>query len=885
MIGVLRGAIATTLLAAVVMTLILSNTRIDQSRGIRSLQVLDHFVRADAGLQRDVLLVHAGLLGNDDPLVAQSGEMEADLGRLGKDVRRDRLDGAALGALSRLAAREESLVEQFRSEQALARSSLAALPVLGALAEAEAGGPELTVPVQALEQSVARLLLVSTPEAAQALQAGIDALSPASAADHAGAATVRQLVNHARLLGRVLPQVDALLHEITAAPMRAATAAVRDGIEARARRLQARAHDTQFALYAASLLLFGLTVRVLVNLRASLLELEERAAIERTLSGLSALFASSEPEGIGRSIDAALAMIGRQSGVDRVTLVRLDPDGVQRWTRTAQEEVCPAGLLLEVADEAEAGQARDQAGSVQAGSVQAAGGVQASSLSSGGQAHGGQVGGARAAAGAAGPGGGVLHLRALAVAPGPATRRLGATGTHGWAAVRLRRQERAVGLLSFELVRRRGRWPRSGVQSLRPFAQLVENALERERVAREREVLQARLQQAQRLETAGALASGLAHNFNNIVGAVLGHAEMASECVARGESPSHHVGEIRRAAERAGELVDTMLNLGRRDQPRHEVAMSALIAETVSLLRVSLPGGVVLAVHDEADRATVTGRAAELQQVMLNLVRNAAQASREGARITLRLDRAEVSATRALLLGAIEPGSHLVLSVADAGSGMDAATLGRIFEPFFTTRPAGTGLGLATVADIVRDHGGAIAARSTPGQGSTFEVWLPCGVPGAARTVARRGRGEIVMVVHPDRERLLKIEDTLAALGYEPTGFASCEAALDAIGRAPSLHDAALVDLGPLGDPDGLAVTSRLRALRPGLPLVVTGAAATVARLRGAGLRMGMVVEAKPGTAGLALAMAELFDGLALLPNRAAEAGPAGADLFREGNC
>lgn len=849
MMSVLRGAVATTLLTAVVVALILSGTRIDQSRGVRSLQVLDRFVRADAGLQRDVLLVHAGLLGNYDPLVAQSGEMEADLARLGEDVRRDRLDGAALDALSRLAAREQALVEQFKREQALARDSLAALPVLGAMAEAEVGGP--AAPVQALEQSVARLLLANTPEAAQALQAGIDALSPASAADHAGAATVRQLVEHARLLGRVLPQVDTLLHEITAAPMPAAAAAVRDGIEARARRLQARAHDTQLALYAASLLLFGLTVRILVNLRASLLELEERAAIERTLAGLSALFASSEPEGIGRSIDTALAMIGHQTGVDRVTLVRLDPDGVQRWTRTAQEEASPAGLLLEVADEAEAGQAQGQAH---------------------GQAGGVQSGGTRAAPGtpdAAGPGEGVLHLRALAAGPGEAARRLGAAGTQGWAGVRLRRQERAVGLLSFEMVRRRGRWPRSGVQSLRPFAQLVEDALERERVAREREALQARLQQAQRLETAGALASGLAHNFNNIVGAVLGHAEMASECVARGESPSHHVGEIRRAAERAGELVDTMLNLGRRDQPRHEVAMSALTAETVSLLRVSLPGGVVLAVHDEADRATVTGRAAELQQVLLNLVRNAAQASREGGRITLRLARAEVPATRALLLGAIEPGSHLVLSVADSGSGMDAATLGRIFEPFFTTRPAGTGLGLATVADIVRDHGGAIAARSAPGQGSTFEVWLPCGVTGAARTVARRGRGEIVMVVHPDRERLLKIEDTLAALGYEPTGFASCEAALDAIRRAPSLHDAALVDLGPLGDPDGLAVTSRLRALRPGLPLVVTGAAATVARLRGADLRMGTVVEARPGPAGLALAMAELFDGLAPSANRA----------------
>ncbi len=865
MMSVLRGAVATTLLTAVVVALILSGTRIDQSRGVRSLQVLDRFVRADAGLQRDVLLVHAGLLGNYDPLVAQSGEMEADLARLGEDVRRDRLDGAALDALSRLAAREQALVEQFKREQALARDSLAALPVLGAMAEAEVGGPAPAAPVQALEQSVARLLLANTPEAAQALQAGIDALSPASAADHAGAATVRQLVEHARLLGRVLPQVDTLLHEITAAPMPAAAAAVRDGIEARARRLQARAHDTQLALYAASLLLFGLTVRILVNLRASLLELEERAAIERTLAGLSALFASSEPEGIGRSIDTALAMIGHQTGVDRVTLVRLDPDGVQRWTRTAQEEASPAGLLLEVADEAEAGQAQGQAHGQ-------AGGVQSGSLSGGGQAHGVQAGGTRAAPGtpdAAGPGEGVLHLRALAAGPGEAARRLGAAGTQGWAGVRLRRQERAVGLLSFEMVRRRGRWPRSGVQSLRPFAQLVEDALERERVAREREALQARLQQAQRLETAGALASGLAHNFNNIVGAVLGHAEMASECVARGESPSHHVGEIRRAAERAGELVDTMLNLGRRDQPRHEVAMSALTAETVSLLRVSLPGGVVLAVHDEADRATVTGRAAELQQVLLNLVRNAAQASREGGRITLRLARAEVPATRALLLGAIEPGSHLVLSVADSGSGMDAATLGRIFEPFFTTRPAGTGLGLATVADIVRDHGGAIAARSAPGQGSTFEVWLPCGVTGAARTVARRGRGEIVMVVHPDRERLLKIEDTLAALGYEPTGFASCEAALDAIRRAPSLHDAALVDLGPLGDPDGLAVTSRLRALRPGLPLVVTGAAATVARLRGADLRMGTVVEARPGPAGLALAMAELFDGLAPSANRA----------------
>jgi CheY-like chemotaxis protein len=212
--------------------------------------------------------------------------------------------------------------------------------------------------------------------------------------------------------------------------------------------------------------------------------------------------------------------------------------------------------------------------------------------------------------------------------------------------------------------------------------------------------------------------------------------------------------------------------------------------------------------------------------------------------------------------GAVSPGRYVRLSVSDTGHGMDAATLGRIFEPFFTTRPAGTGLGLATVADIVRDHGGALDVASTPGAGSLFEVWLPHSTAAPDPGQPRRGHGEIVLVIDGDRARLLRTEDMLAALGYEPAGFADASEAIESLRCTPQHFDMALLD-ATRAHQHVAAVAERLRAVRADLPLALIADAGFAARFGGS-LAQAIEVVTPPATsAGLAAALSRCVAGRA----------------------
>jgi CheY-like chemotaxis protein len=226
------------------------------------------------------------------------------------------------------------------------------------------------------------------------------------------------------------------------------------------------------------------------------------------------------------------------------------------------------------------------------------------------------------------------------------------------------------------------------------------------------------------------------------------------------------------------------------------VKVRSLFEEAASLLRASLPASVELVIANVPTDVCVRGEPAQLQQVILNLCSNAAQAMERGGRIRVSADRKDVSAPLTLSHGELRPGRFVCLSVADTGSGFAEGVARRLFEPFFTTRLAGTGLGLATVREIVRDHDGAMNVQSKPGHGSCFEAWLPAAAAderAVGSTVLPLGRGETVLVVESERERLLRDEETLAALGYEPVGFEHPVDAMAACRSTPDRFDAAVV--------------------------------------------------------------------------------------------
>jgi CheY-like chemotaxis protein len=171
----------------------------------------------------------------------------------------------------------------------------------------------------------------------------------------------------------------------------------------------------------------------------------------------------------------------------------------------------------------------------------------------------------------------------------------------------------------------------------------------------------------------------------------------------------------------------------------------------------------------------------------------------------------------------LPPGRYVRLSVTDEGRGFDQRVARRMFEPFFTTRLAGTGLGLATVREIVRDHDGAVSAQSRPGQGSRFDVWLPATAAGnsvAAEPEFPLGHGETVLIVESERERLLPDEEKLAALGYEPVGFEHADDALAACRSDSSRFDIILISCGSQAQ-NGLDLARAIHEIAPLKPVLL----------------------------------------------------------------
>jgi signal transduction histidine kinase len=428
---------------------------------------------------------------------------------------------------------------------------------------------------------------------------------------------------------------------------------------------------------------------------------------------------------------------------------------------------------------------------------------------------------------------GVLHVRrARDLFAGDEAAPFREAGLTGWACAWRAGADGGHWLLGFDALHRPLRITQAGeLNLLRVALDAVANAVGRQSLEEERERLEAQLQQARRMETVGALASGIAHNFNNVIGAIMGHAEMAEAQAASAGRESGNIAAIRRAGQRAGELVEQILAFARpRDVPRTAIGVASSVREAASLLHASLPPGTELVIGALAEEALVRAAPAQLQQVILNLCINASQAMQGTGSVKVEARVQDLLAPRAQSHGQLRQGRYACIAVTDSGPGMDAATLGRIFEPFVTSRADGNGLGLTTVREIVREYGGAMHVESAPGAGSRFEAWLPCLAPPSLAVVAGAaagpmpapplGRGDTLLVVNEDRTQLLRDEEILAALGYEPVGFADKEDALAACRAAPGRFRAAVV-ARVFTKEAAIALVAELHRILPSLPIVL----------------------------------------------------------------
>jgi PAS domain S-box-containing protein len=355
---------------------------------------------------------------------------------------------------------------------------------------------------------------------------------------------------------------------------------------------------------------------------------------------------------------------------------------------------------------------------------------------------------------------------------------------------------------------------------------------EQKRATRERAVLEAQLRQSQKMEAVGTLAGGIAHDFNNIIGAILGNAALAREDIGSNHAARQSIEEIDKAGRRARDLVQQILAFSRKQAlARSVIALGPVVEEALKLLQATLPAGVRLEAVCAPDAPNVIADQTQVHQVLMNLCTNAwhAMEGRPG-HIDIRLEEVTVDAEFARMHADLRPGKCVRLSVRDTGKGMDAAMLERIFEPFFTTKAIdeGTGLGLSVVHGIVRGHGGAIVVDSTPGIGTTFQLYFPAvdapvtvHHPAAAVSVLPRGRDQHVLYLDDDEALVSLVSRMLARQGYRVSGYTLANEALDAVRADPGGFDLVVSDYNMPGM-SGLDVARELRGIRPDLPVAVT---------------------------------------------------------------
>jgi PAS domain S-box-containing protein len=364
-------------------------------------------------------------------------------------------------------------------------------------------------------------------------------------------------------------------------------------------------------------------------------------------------------------------------------------------------------------------------------------------------------------------------------------------------------------------------------QNSKVFLGTYRDISERKEIEHERHQLSERLMNSQKLESIGQLAGGIAHDFNNILTPIVGYVELAKRNVEEETQVHKDLLRIERSARRARELTTKILAYSRPAPSEiQKTDFAEIVSEAVDMIRIAAGSTIEVKLVNETNSATIFGDPSQLSQVIMNLVTNAQQAmADDGGRITVSLknirekDRSKLDALK------YQAGKFIRLTVEDTGPGMDQETRSMIFEPFFTTKSTGTGLGMATVLNIVNHLNGAVEIESEPGQGTRVEVYLPLSDSEEMQDPEVEAGSDLIsgdehiLFVDDEPEHTDLAQRMLEYFGYRVTPMVDSEQALEAFRANPDSFDIVITDqMMPRISGHELALA--MWEIRPNLPIV-----------------------------------------------------------------
>jgi C4-dicarboxylate-specific signal transduction histidine kinase len=616
------------------------------------------FSLAERTLQVDLLDARAGLLRNYDPVNADIIAARENLQALGT-LPKQASAVRELGRLQAMVAQREALVERFKSDNALLQNSLSMFR----------GNPGMEHGLhEALASRILSLTLDTTPQTVAEARRAL-ARTPVPVAGSIDA----QRLSHARLLVAVLPEIDDMLRSMRALPIEAQTARLQAVLrEDSARRSAIIRHD-QAALAITVLLLVGTVIALVILQRWRTRELEAQAASERLSAAIALPLIETGSASFAARVQAAVERLAPHIGAKRL---QLSIPGLTNFPQISWPEDMDSAWLTRCVEAADADE--------------------------------------------------LWVGDRLVVSRRPSRDRglledaMGEMGVDNLVLLRSAEPFRVV--IGFEPENGLAAQRRDHAASIGSAIVVIAHGARREAMQIERERVERSLARARRLEAMGTMASGVAHNFNNIIGAIAGFAEMGQERTRAGSVARNSFDEIQAAVLRARDLVEDILGFARqRRSTKQLVDLGDVLGDALRLLAAASRDRKVYRLQAGPARLPVRGVARDLEQAIINICNNGLFAS-GGKALAIATARIHLAGERQLSHARLEAGDYAVISIRDAGPGVPEAALSRLFEPFYTTKAVGTGLGLSTAWEIVQDHGGSIDVRNRAHGGACFSI-------------------------------------------------------------------------------------------------------------------------------------------------------------------